>query len=1140
LFGAVRGPGGPLTNFVISDARGMFQDAHVKGAVSRFSAKGELDILYPAFTVFHGFDVNATSLDLRTIEYLFPNFPRVGGFASGVARLDSSWLDVRFSNADLSLVDGPGEPTRLTGSGRITYGDLMTYDMALEAKPASLTMLARSPKVLPIPLRGLVSGPVRIRGTTPDLAVQTSLQGAMGAISFDGRVDLDSIGGYGAHGHGEFSGLSPAVLLESATIRPGRLSGHYDVDVLGETAATLVGSAEVSLERTMFDSIRVYESQAHVRFGGGRMTIDSLRVHTAAATLTATGAIGLPKGRPDTVTFKIAVDSLGGLRRYLGTAEPVIADGGEAVPVDSLSGTATVNGKFVGTLDSLNAEGRLDANNIYINKDRGEHAALTFDLRDVLTSPTGSIHVGLDTVMLAGVDLDSVAATVRFNDFQHGLFTARAASRNGPTAVAGGVWTAATGVDSVRVDSLSLAIGADRWRLTLPTHVTRDSAGIAIDSVMLRNRDSAFVALVAKVPNTGPAFARVRARSVALSELGVVEQLADSLNGVLDLTLAATGTKLAPVIVGDASFTSVRWRGVDIEGVTGTARYSAGRSNIDVQMTRQGKRAVTASASLPGTVTLFGFTPRDDSISGYVVVDTTDLSIIKTFIPNPDAKLQLGGRLRASVTASGTMKNMILRPNVTIADGSAFIPQANVTFTRINGTITGSGTAAQDSIDVSLRATDDQVRTPGDVTVTGYVKNLLQTSKAQVFGLRLNASRFHAFNRRTLAELWVSTATDSLGRRVADPLRLTGTSTAPELTGSILVDRGAIFLADRDLARKQAVEIIADSLNVIDTAARARPRSRSALVTALVTNLRTRNVTVTLGENVRLRSAEADVRLVGSLNLLTTNQVRAVPIAGPPFQLEGQLRTAGGTYNLNLGLLQREFQVQSGGTVTFDGPIENPLLDIQAQYNVRLPPPDKDLGVIVRLSGRLIPYPGIDLTSNADYEIGPSDLVSYLLTGQPGFDYGANAQASQALASFIAPTFSAFAADKLRNTRLGSLIDLNLQLGHPVTAAGTAAGDQLRNYLYSATVGAGKQIGNLSLGVSSSLCGLNSGAGGYNARDMLGAQAQYRFNSKLSSRVAYDPGTQAIARCGNVTQDFITFIRTPSQFSFSLSQTWRF
>ena len=1140
VYGTVRGRGGPLTNFVVDDAKATFRDAHVPDAVSRFSGQGELDILNPAFTVFHGFNVDATSLDLRTIEFLFPNFPRLGGFASGVARLDSSWLDVRFSNANLTLQDGPGEPSRFTGSGRITYGDYMTYDVALDAQPLSFTMLARSPKVFPAPLRGLVSGPIRARGTSQDLALQTSLQGAMGAMTFDGRVDLDSIGGYGVHGHGEFSALSPAKLLESATIRSGTLSGHYDVDAAGETAAKIVGSADVVLERTMFDSLRVYESQAHVHFADGKMAIDSLRLHTVAATLTATGAIGLPNGTPDTITFKATVDSLGGLRRYLATRDSVVADG-EAVPVDSLSGSASLQGKAFGTMGLLNLSGRLDANNLYINKDRGEHVAVTFDLRDVLDSASGSAHAGIDTVTLAGIELDSIGATLRLSDWRHRRFSAAAASRNGPTATAGGLWSSGGGADSVIVDSLQVAIGGDRWGLSLPSQIIRDSAGFTVDTLMLHNRDSAFVAFAANVPNAGQAFARLRAKYLAMGELGLVEQLADSLSGVLDLTVSATGTKLAPVIVGDASLTSVRLRSVEVDGVTSTARYANGRVTADMQVTRQGRRSVTASASLPAAVTLFGLRERDDSISGVVVVDTTDLSIIKAFIPNPNGKLQIGGHLTANMTVSGTMRNKILGGRLSIADGSAFIPQAGVTINAINGSITGRGTAAQDSLAVNLQAVGVGKPTGGDVSVTGFVKNLLQTSKAQVYGLKLSANNFHVFDKRTLADLYVSTAIDATPRRLRDTLRLTGTSLAPELSGSILVDHGSIFLADRDIARKRAVEIIADSLNVVDTAARSRSRTRSALLTSLMTNLRTRNVTVALGDNVRLRSAEANVKLLGSASLLTSSQsTRAVPIAGPPFQLEGTLRTAGGSYNLNLGLVQREFQVLSGGTVTFDGPIDNPRLDIQALYNVQRPPPDKDLGVIVKLSGRLIPYPGIDLSSNSDYDIGSSDLVSYLLTGRPGFDFGANPQARDVLASFLGPTISAFAADKLRNT-LGSSIDFfQFQLGTsngPGTAvAGSATNQSLfSSYLYNSTVGAGKQFGKVSLSVNSSFCGLNNGA--YSARDNLGAQAEYRLSTKLSTKVAYDPGTQG--RVCNVTQDFINFVRTPSQFSFSLSQTWR-
>ena len=53
-------------------------------------ARGELDILYPAQTAFHRFFVDVASLDLRSLQAINPNFPRVGGTVSGTATLDSS------------------------------------------------------------------------------------------------------------------------------------------------------------------------------------------------------------------------------------------------------------------------------------------------------------------------------------------------------------------------------------------------------------------------------------------------------------------------------------------------------------------------------------------------------------------------------------------------------------------------------------------------------------------------------------------------------------------------------------------------------------------------------------------------------------------------------------------------------------------------------------------------------------------------------------------------------------------------------------------------------------------------------------------------------------------------------------------
>src|SRR5262249_38298210 len=151
--------------------------------------------------------------------------------------------------------------------------------------------------------------------------------------------------------------------------------------------------------------------------------------------------------------------------------------------------------------------------------------------------------------------------------------------------------------------------------------------------------------------------------------------------------------------------------------------------------------------------------------------------------------------------------------------------------------------------------------------------------------------------------------------------------------------------------------------------------------------------------------------------------------------------------------VQREFQVVPGGTVTFDGPPENPILDINAQYSVKQV---RDLSVIVHLTGRVLPTFHIELSNTGDYQIAASDLLSYLLIGSPGFDFGANAGTQQILSSVLGPTANAALSNALRNS-LGSWVDV-IQLQLPTS---TPTNNSFQQILSGSTVGAEKQFGNV-------------------------------------------------------------------------------
>lgn len=1137
IFGYAKGPGGPLTHFVVSDARGRFEDAHVRGAVSRFSGHGELDILQPAYTAFHHFDVDAQTIDLRTIEFLNPAFPRLGGVVSGTATLDSSWLDVRFSNAHLAHQDGPGEPSRVSGSGRVTYGTLLNYDMTLNAEPLNFTMLARSKPLESLaPIHGLFSGPLRLQGTAPDLQIATTLESSGGAFSFEGRADIDSIGGYGAHGRGQFSNLALGTLLDKKGLPEGLLSGHYEValDSILVTPSSVRGSAQVALDRTIIDSLRVLPSVAFVRFADGKMLVDTLRIHTDAFTADASGGVGLPQGTPDSLQFHVYVDSLGGWRPLL--PPPVKAPGALTAAPDSLAGSGRVSGVARGTLDALSLDGELFGSRLYINKEQADSVYARFDLRNALTpgGRTGTIVARVDSVTMGGVALDTIGGTLTLTDSTHRNFVVGAVSRNGPRLVGGGRWTDANAIQTFDVDSLGLAITDDsRWTLASPARITIDSTTVRVDSALLRNRDSAFVAITARVPSFGAAYARLQAAAVPLRDVGVLAQLSDTLYGTGALDVTTTGTKLHPVIEANSTLSNVKFSGMDIDQVLANATYRDFRLNANAEAVRRGTAAITANASWPFDVTLFSAKQRDDSVRVAVRTDTTDLSLLAPLFPknsiDPDS---LKGRIFGYFGITGKTSAKKYDTQVSISDGRVKVKAAGVTFIGITGGLTGGMNAlGQDSIDVNIAASTN---TRDHAYLGGWIANVAGANNQPTrFGLKLFTDSLHAFNRRTVADVYLSTT---------DTLRLTGPLTpGPTLTGALRVDgKSRIFLTDPDLARKLAVE-------TLDNDTRTKQTSTASLFTNLLANLRITSVPVTLGEDVRLSSPEADVRLNGTLELVKGSvATRIVTSTGqlvPGLTLTGQLLTTSGTYNLNLGIVQREFTVLPGGTVIFDGSSpETPLVDIRARYNVKQFK-DRDLGVIVNLKGR-IPNPTLTFTSDADYEIATSDLLSYLITGTPGFDFGADPNTRQVLAQLLSPTISAYAADRLRRS-LGSFVDaFQFELGtYNVGSQGSSAfsSSNVRSYLSTATIDAEKQVyRDVYLGVNAGLCGIRDIGNGSLAG--LGVKIEYRFQPNLSFQAAYDPPqlsrTSCIADAG--TQNLLGLVPSPSQFSFAVRHTWRF
>ena len=397
ITGAVRGRGGPVNRFIVDDAKFVFSDRNVPGAITRGSGSGEVNILAPSRATFHGFRLNVTQFDLRTAQFLNADFPRLNGLVSGTGILDSIWTDLRFRDADIQHRDGDDvPPSRFKGGGRLTLGEKnISFDVSAAALPLSMSSVARSYPTLP--LRGLFSGSVRVKGTADDLAVTTDLTSEAGRLQMDGQVDLLPPG-YRVVARGEFSQFDFRGATATPSLPTSSFNGRFVVDLAGDSLANLFGTAELFADRSFVDSVRVYSGRTALRFTDGKMRVDSLRLESAPGLLTASGGLAIIPGRSDTLAFSMTVDSLGGLRRYLASVrsgariDSTSAESAVAF-ADSLDGSMRASGTLAGERGRLSLRAVIDGSELRVGE--SSIRALAGSLRlDALPDSARSIRQG--------------------------------------------------------------------------------------------------------------------------------------------------------------------------------------------------------------------------------------------------------------------------------------------------------------------------------------------------------------------------------------------------------------------------------------------------------------------------------------------------------------------------------------------------------------------------------------------------------------------------------------------------------------------------------------------------------------------------------------------------------------------------
>jgi len=299
----------------------------------------------------------------------------------------------------------------------------------------------------------------------------------------------------------------------------------------------------------------------------------------------------------------------------------------------------------------------------------------------------------------------------------------------------------------------------------------------------------------------------------------------------------------------------------------------------------------------------------------------------------------------------------------------------------------------------------------------------------------------------------------------------------------------------------------------------------------LTRNLTLDNVAIDIGPDVWLRSSEANIKLGGSLNVTLEPGAR---LSDPPrLALEGNLSADRGTYRLNLvdPFVQPTFDVESGTLRFFGTPDLNPSLDIRAIHTVRQPRNSangRDVRVRVTIGGTLA-RPELSLDNPDNLPLSQSDLLSYLVTGEPaiGLDNTSGAQIAQLGIRYAGNLFTS-AIPK-------NVLDIfELQTAGPGTASQGSTSDPYLFSLLNTRAVLGKQLGpRWFLGLSTGLCFVNQA----NFKENLGLQLEYRISSLYSAQAGVEPGSSE-GRCSRGSTP--SFQQTPSQLGFDFFRNWRF
>jgi translocation and assembly module TamB len=965
------------------DRSDVTYDAYGRGR-NRFLASGIVGFRgKPTIVSAANLRVRMAPLQIDLVKLLFPTLP-IGGTLSGVATLNGDGAtQLVATGLDIVHQDGPNR-SHAVGRASVHTTGRQTLDLDVQAQPIALAELNKFAPALG--LKGYASGPVHAHGPIDAMAVDTRLALPGGAtFALRGTVDfLSKELGYDVVADATALDLSRVMVSAPVT----SLTGGGTARGRGFKPATMYSDLDFRFGPSSVDTIGVDSLSVRARLANGLATVAQARVRGSGAVADLSGAFGLDARHSGTLTYNVAVDSLGTFARFIpgttadtGVVPPrprltaerlararadsaradratevaraisglpparVQVDTPKAIPRGLLAGTVRAAGSIAGNIQRFSLHGTANAVGLVVKGNAARHLNTTYSWIDARTRTSKlSVALAADTVSAYGFAFDSLAGDLSYLG-PNGTVAVRVKQGADRDYGLRGEFTLDKARNELRLAEVALRFDSTTWSSTHPAIVRWGPPGVEVVNLELRSAGARRIYANGLLPTQGRANFDLSVTDFDAEEVTELLQSDVPLVGRISLDAHVEGTATDPRMKGRLDLVAARYNGSTVPDVHGTFEYANRQLTTNaVAQDSTGRLLATVNGMIPIDLALSGVTGSrllDAPINVTVGSDSLPIYLIPQFT---DVVSNVAGRAMGNVKVGGTLKKPVLQGSLTLADAQFKLEPTGVLYQHVSGSVRMTGDTVY--VDSIVAVAIGPVRVTGTVAVGNF--------REPAFDLALTANDAQLLN-------------NDRGEVHADAgLRIAGPLNQVYVSGQVTVLHGVFYIPPS--SGKKLVGAGDPALfNVIDTAVVAQ-REIFPAQSPLFKNLRV-DVDLVVDRNTWVRSREANVELF-------TDGPMRVAVVGDALTLSGAVDADRGEYTF----LSKRFQITRGSALFIGTPDLNPTLQVTAEYQVRQPTSGTNTNIKVLIGGTL-QRPRISLESDAQPPLSQSELLSYLAFG---------------------------------------------------------------------------------------------------------------------------------------------------------------